>query len=338
MASVRQREGRWQARVVRQGFAPESKTFDSREDAVKWARAIEVEIDRGVFISIKEAERTTLADLLHRYSREVSPQKRASKEDIAKLKWLSKTKVAKLSVANLTPSAIAKHRDERLKVVCTGTVLRDLAVIRSVLNHARREWGFGIENPVERIRMPPASSHRDRVLSDEEESRLLAVLTPGPLRQLDGRFSHFTRSPWVQWVVMLALETAMRRGEILSLQWTNVDLWRRIAHLPLTKNGRPRTVPLSKRAIEVLEALPRSIDGRVFPIARWTVEQVFSGACVRAGLDDFRFHDLRHTATTRMAKKVPNVIELAAITGHSNLSMLKRYYHVTAEELALKLG
>lgn len=124
----------------------------------------------------------------------------------------------------------------------------------------------------------------------------------------------------------------------MSLQWTNVDLWRRIAHLPLTKNGRPRTVPLSKRAIEVLEALPRSIDGRVFPIARWTVEQVFSGACVRAGLDDFRFHDLRHTATTRMAKKVPNVIELAAITGHSNLSMLKRYYHVTAEELALKLG
>lgn len=152
MASLRFRKGRWQARVVRQGFAPESKTFDSRDDAVKWARAIEAEIDRGIFTSIKEAERTTLAELLLRYSREVSPRKRAADADIAKLKWLSKTKVAKLSLANLTPSAIAQHRDERLKVVSTGTVLRDLAVIRSVINHARKEWGFAFENPVERMR------------------------------------------------------------------------------------------------------------------------------------------------------------------------------------------
>ena len=108
--------------------------------------------------------------------------------------------------------------------------------------------------------------------------------------------------------------------------------------MPITKNGRPRTVPVSKRAIEVLAGLSRSSDGRVFPIARWALEQVFAGACQRAGLVNFRFHDLRHTAITWMAKKVPNLIELASITGHSNLSMLKRYYHVTAEELALKLG
>jgi hypothetical protein len=109
MASIRYRQGRWQARVTRQGFAPESKTFDSREDAQKWARAIEAEIDRGVFVSIKEAERTTLAELLLRYSREVSPNKRAAKEDIAKLKWLAKQKVAKLSLANLTPIRFAKR-------------------------------------------------------------------------------------------------------------------------------------------------------------------------------------------------------------------------------------
>ena len=146
MASLRYRKGRWQARVIRQGFAPESRTFDSRNDAIMWARAIETEIDRGVFISLKEAERTTLSELLLRYSREVSPSKRAAKDDIAKLKWLAKTKVAKLSLANLTPTAIAQHRDERLKEVCTGTVLRDLAVIRSVINHARKpRWP--LQNP-----------------------------------------------------------------------------------------------------------------------------------------------------------------------------------------------
>jgi integrase len=338
MATIRKRGDKWQARVQRRGYPEESRSFPNRGDAEKWARAIEAEIDRGVFVSIKEAERTTLADVLLRYSREVSPHKRAAKDDIAKLKWLAKQKVAKLSLANLTPAAIALHRDQRLKSVSTGTVLRDLAVIRSVLNHARKEWGFAFENPVERIRMPASPPNRDRVLSADEENRLLDVLTVGALRNPDGRFSNATRNPWVRWVVLFALETAMRRGEILALQWKHIDIARRTALLPMTKNGRPRSVPLSSKAIEVLSVLPRSIDGRVFPIARWTVEQVFAGACERAGIAGLRFHDLRHTATSRMATKIPNLIELSAITGHANLSMLRRYYHVTAEELARKLG
>lgn len=338
MAAIRKRGDKWQARVRRRGYPEESRSFLNRADAEMWARAIEAEIDRGAYVSIKEAERTTLAAVLLRYSREVSPQKRAAKEDIAKLKWLAKQKVAKLSLANLTPAAIALHRDERLKVVCTGTVLRDLAVIRSVLNHARKEWSIAIENPVERVRLPPQSLHRDRVLTEAEEEKLLEILNVGPLRTALGQFSNSTRNPWIRWMVIFALETAMRRGELLALQWKHVDSARRTAYLPMTKNGRPRSVPLSTKAIGVLTGLPRSIDGRVFPVARWTLEQVFAGACQRAGLVDFRFHDLRHTATTRMAKKIPNLIELSAITGHANLAMLKRYYHVTAEELAIKLG
>ena len=243
-----------------------------------------------------------------------------------------------MNLANLSPKAIAQHRDERLKAVGNGTVLRDLAVIRSVINHARREWGFSIANPVEGVRLPSAPPHRERILSDEEELRLLAALTPGPLRNANGRFSHEARNPWVRWVVAFALETAMRRGEILALQWKNVELVKRTAYLPMTKNGRSRHVPLSSRAIELLRSLPRSIDGRVFPLAHWSVAQVFEAACMRAGIKDMRFHDLRHTATSRMSSKVPNVIELAAITGHSNLAMLRRYYHITAEDLAKKLG
>ncbi|MDD5250476.1 MAG: site-specific integrase [Rhodocyclaceae bacterium] len=338
MATIRKRGNKWQARVQRHGVPEQSRSFLTRLDAEQWARAIETEIDRGVFVSIKEAERTTLADMLLRYAAEVSPTKRAAKEDAAKLKMLARMKVAKLSLVNLTPKAIAAHRDERLKVVSTGTVLRDLAVMRSVLNHARRQWGFAIENPVERVRMPPAPLHRDRVLSEDEELRLLEILTPGLLRGDHGRFASSTRNTWVRPMTIFAIETAMRRGEILSLTWKDVDLQRRVAYLPITKNGRPRAVPLSSRALSTLGCLPRSIDGRVFPVARWTVEQVFEGACSRAGIENLRWHDLRHTATSRLAKKVPNVIELAAITGHSNVGMLKRYYHITAEELALKIA
>lgn len=338
MASIRQRGRRWQARVTRHGYLTETKTFDSYETALKWSRAVETEIDKGFFVSLKEAERTTLKDILDRYAKEVSPTKRAAKDDQAKLAFLGRQKIAKLSLANLTTKAIAQFRDERLAIVSAGTVLRDLAVIRSVLNHCRKEWCLAIDNPVEKIRKPAAPPHRDRVLNQDEERRLLEVLTPGDLRDKAGRFSKETRDCWVKPMVQLALETAMRRGELLALEWKHVELSRRTAHLPVTKNGKARTVPLSTTAVRVLECLPRSIGGRVFPIKRWTVEQVFERATKLAGLAGVHFHDLRHTAATRLAEKVPNVIELAAITGHSNVGMLKRYYHPTAESLALKLG
>jgi integrase len=338
MASIRERKGRWQARITRHGFLPETKSFDTHEGAVKWARAIEAEIDKGVFVSLKEAERTTLGDILLRYAEEVSPTKRSGKDNIAKLKFLARQRFAALSLANLTPKAIAKFRDDRLAVVSPGTVLLDLATIRSVLNHARREWGMAIENPVEKVRKPPAPPHRDRVLSAQEEERLLTALTPGALRNGDGRFTKETRDHWLKPMVIIAIESAMRRGELLALEWKHVDQVRRTAHLPMTKNGRSRTVPLSSRAIRTLQEIPRSIDGRVFPISHWTVEQVFERASKLAGLAGVHFHDLRHTAATRLAEKVPNLIELAAITGHSNVGMLKRYYHPTAENLALKLG
>ena len=189
------------------------------------------------------------------------------------------------------------------------------------------EWGVHIDNPVTMIRKPPQPPGRDRVLSTDEESVLLAALAP------KGR-----RNPYIQPLVRMALETAMRRSELLHLKWEHINLARRIAYLPMTKNGRPRTVPLSSRAIDVLTTLPRSVDGRVFPINIAAMEAAFLRGVRRAALDGLHFHDLRHTATTRLAKKIPNVIELSAITGHASLAMLRRYYHVTAEDLAQKLG
>lgn len=327
MASIRQRGNRWQCRVTRHGFPPETKSFATKAEAETWARSIEVEMDKGAHQNRASVERTTLADVLLRYAEEVTPCKKGAKDEAIRLNALRANKLAKHSLANLSAAAVAKFRDERLKTVSAGTVLRDLALISSVLNHARREWGFPVENAVQAIRKPRQPQGRERVLSHDEEARLLAASAPV------GR-----RSPWLQPLIILALETAMRRGELLALRWEHVSLDKRTALLPDTKNGTRRRVPLSPRAIDTLKHMPRAIDGRVFPISEPALHLRFKLACDRAGIGGLHFHDLRHTATTRLAEKLTNLAELSAVTGHKSLQMLKRYYHPNAEALAEKLA
>jgi len=230
-------------------------------------------------------------------------------------------------MANLSAARVAAYRDERLKEVSGGTVIRELAYISAIVNHARREWGINVPNPVQMVRKPQSPQARSRVLSDEEVSKLLTALEP------TGRRSHWTKP-----AVQLALATAMRRGELLSLRWEDVDLQNRTAFLSDTKNGDSRTVPLSTLAVQVLAELPRHISGAVIPVKFFTLDAAFKRARKRAGLDDVRFHDLRRTAITRMAEKLPNVIELAAVSGHKSLMVLKRYYRPSAQDLAMKLG
>jgi integrase len=146
------------------------------------------------------------------------------------------------------------------------------------------------------------------------------------------------RNSWILPATILSLETEMRRGELLQLRWSNIDLEARTARLPLTKNGSARTVPLSTKAAGMLMDLPRSIDGRVIPVKGNTLHAALKKACVRAGIMDFHWHDLRHTAITRLAEKLPNLIELAAVSGHRRLAMLKRYYHPSAADLARKIA
>jgi integrase len=146
------------------------------------------------------------------------------------------------------------------------------------------------------------------------------------------------RSPWMVPLVAIALETAMRRGELLAMRWEHVNLDARTVVLPVTKNGTARIVPLSSKAITILKTLKTSSCGPVFPISYMTMHNCFVDACKRAEISNLRFHDLRHTAVSRLAERLPNVIELAAVTGHQTIQMLKRYYHPKAEALALKLG
>jgi integrase len=283
-------------------------------------------MDRGQFLSRVEAEHTTFGEVIQRYIKVVTTTKRGCEAETIRLTAILRHRMAKLSMANLTPQVMAEFRDERLLVCRANTVNRDLVVLSSIINHARREWGICVQNPVAMIRKPTIPPGRDRVLSQLEEAALLEVLAPV------GR-----RNPVMQDLVIVAIETAMRRGELLGVRWEHVNLEHRTVFLPLTKNGQPRYVPLSSRAVATLQGIQRRAH-TVFPISIAALEANFYKAVRRAGLIDVRFHDLRHTAASRMASKLPNVIELAAVTGHTSLQMLKRYYHPKASELAKKLG
>jgi integrase len=229
-------------------------------------------------------------------------------------------------MANLTPARIASYRDERVKQVSAGTVIRELAYFSAIINHARREWGINSANPVNMVKKPASPLSRGRVLSSGEIQILLEALAPA------GK-----RNPWTKVAVELALETGMRRGELLSLQWESVDLSERTAFLSDTKNGDSRTVPLSMKALDVLRGLNRDPSGYVIPLKYFTLDASFKRALRKIGLNDVRFPDLRRTAITRMAEKLPNVIELAAVSGHKSLMVLKRYYRPNAKDLAIKL-
>ena len=326
MASIRERSGTWQARVRREGLPDEVKSFATRGEAQKWARHIETSMDGGGYKSPNVADKLLLSDVLQRYGEQVSPTKRGHLTEVIRINALGRTKLAAHSMERLSPGLVAGFRDERLRSVGSGAVIRDLSLLSSVINHARREWGVSIANPCLLVKRPPSPAGRTRVLSAEEETRLLAAVAPV------GR-----RNPEMLPLVQLALQTAMRRGELLALRWEHVDLERRTAYLPAVKNGRPRFVPLSSTAVALLRAVPMTESGRVFSIEPQTVAAAFKRATRRAAVGGLRFHDLRHCATSRMADKLPNVIELASVTGHQSLQMLKRYYHPNAEALAKKL-
>jgi integrase len=196
-------------------------------------------------------------------------------------------------------------------------------VLSRLFTIARKEWGMdGLSNPVQSLRRPRLPKGRDRRLVGGEEDRLKACCPP-----------------WLLPIVTVAIETAMRRNELLMMRWEDVNLQARTVHLRDTKNGEARTVPLSTVALQVLRELPRNIQGGpVFTVGDSYLSHTFLECCRKAGIDGLRFHDLRHEATSRLFEKGLSMMEVATITGHKTLQMLKRYTHLRASELALRLG
>ena len=327
MATIEKRGQFWRVKIRRTGLPSQTRTFDNRTQAQQWARGVESEIDKGIVVDRRIAQRISLAEVLERYRREVTPTKRGSADENLRLKAMAQRPFARIKMSALTSSQLAAYRDERLKVVSGATVNREFSVLSHAIDTARREWDVYLPtNPCTLVRRPPQGRPRDRRLQGDEEKRLLAACRGA-------------RNKWLVHFVALAIETGMRRGELLGLLWDNVDLERRTAFLPVTKNGESRGVPLSSRAIEVLRALPPSTNGRVFAeLTREALKQSFNRAARRAGITGLRVHDLRHEATSRFFEKGLNVMEVASVTGHKTLQMLKRYTHLSVTDLATRLG
>ena len=326
MAQIEKRgDLQWRARIKKKGFPEQSKTFFSKKDAEDWAKVVESEMIRGTFISRAESEKVTLGELVDRYLREVTPRKKNWKSE-TEIMGRIKEKFGQYALVALQSKDIAEYRDDLLQKRAASTVCHYLNAISVVVDTALKEWGYVLPaNPVRNVRRPSQPSGRDRRLSPEEEQALLD----------ECRKSNNT---WLEPVVLLATETALRQGEIFKLTWKHVDLKKRIAHVPESKNGEARTIPLTTHAAAVLDALPRSVDGRVIQARQDALRKCFERAAARAGIKNLRFHDLRHEATSRLFEKGLNPMEAASVTGHKTLAMLKRYTHLRAEDLAKKLG
>lgn len=321
MASIQKRGARWRARVLLPDGSRPSNTFRTRAEALAWAQALEAgQIESPV-------ETRTLRDALARYAREVAPTHKGERWEVIRCASLERDPMADKRLAGLTTADLADWRDRRLKQVAPASVRREMNLLRSVLEVARKEWGWLRRNPIDDVRRPsPPASRKRRVSQAEAEAVALALGYDGGVPETD---SQRIALAW-----LFALETAMRSGEILGLTWA--DVGEKSVALPATKNGDKREVPLSSRAREILALLPR--DGStVFNLDARSRDALFRKARNRTGIADLHFHDSRAEAIWRLSKKL-DVMELARVIGHRDLRSLLIYYQASAAELADKLG
>ena len=326
MASIRKRGSSWQVQVRRDGFPALSKTFSTKADAVAWAREKERAIDLAELpTTLRDLKGITVGDLLLRYEQSVTPTKRGAEVERYRLGTLRSHSVASIALSRLSPASIAAYRDDRLKVVQPGTVRRELAILQHCFEVARREWGLALgSNPVQQITLPDCAKPRERRLEGDEAESILYALSRS--------------SPWyLKPLIILAIETGMRRGELVSILWKDVDLNARTVRVTKTKNGHPRTVPLTPTAVETLASLPRN-DARVFPVTANAVRLAWERLRKRAEVTDLRLHDLRHEAVSRFFELGLSTPEVALISGHRDPRMLARYTHLRPEAIAAKLA
>lgn len=360
MATIRKRgEYSWEAQIRRKGHPTLTKTFLYKADAESWARMVESEIERGVFISRTEAENTTLDEALVRYESEISANKAGVEKEKYFIRRFRADKLAQRSMATIRSADIAAWRDKRLQEVAASTVRRELVLLSHVFSIARREWGMeSLQNPVETTSKPKQPKGRDRRVSAEE---IDAICTESQSLELPA-------------IIRIAVETGMRRSEIAGICWEHIDFADRTVFLEHTKNGEERNVPLSTAAIATLQAIQEDVraqrkkaeaidtplEGPVFKARPNTITQAFIRAVERARANHLKtriaagikeselqsdsfllgitFHDLRHEATSRLFELGRfDVMEIASITGHKSLVMLKRYTHLKASNLAKKL-
>lgn len=321
MATYRKRGKKWQAIIRRLGSAPISRGgFHSKLAAQEWA----VPIERDLLAGRYNPSKHTLQDALDRYAREVSPKKRGARWEAFRLAAFQRSTMAGTPLSRLTEDDIARWREDRLQEVSGATVRREMNLWQSVFEVARKEWKWIERNPVVDVKKPPSPRSRQRGVRQAEIDALAKHFTAAGMREVFDGF-------------LLGIETAMRAGELWSLERSQIDLAQGVARLTKTKNGDAREVPLSPAAIAIMERL--LADGRdvLFSVPPASRDALFRKGRKAAGIEDLHFHDSRSEGVSRLSK-VFDVLELARVVGHRDIRSLMHYYRTDAADLAKRLA
>jgi integrase len=327
MATLDKRGARsWRARVRVPGFGIKSRTFDTKAEAQVWADRIEGRLRAGIDTVPNISIEPTLGEALDRYEKEITPHKKGHEQERRRIAAWRKHPMATTKLSRLTVQHFVQFRDERIKTGRAGNTVRlDLALISNLYNIARIEWGMPyLANPIANLRQPKMGRGRDRRLSAAEAERFRQAIQGGYNKLIPA-------------LVEFAVETAARQGELLRLEWGDIDQDRRMMILRDTKNGEDRRVPLSQGAMAVLGQFDRQSGERVFPTTRDAIAAAWKRILARAKIADYRFHDLRHEATTRLFERGLEVMEVQRITGHKTLSMLMRYTQMDVSRIVRRL-
>jgi len=323
VATFRKRNNKWQAIVRHHSIGTKAQSFKSKSQAKRWAYELETALESGLYGKLCPSK-ITLSDLLDKYLNEITPKKRGREPETRRIKRLLNDTVSRYRLNELSSHRLAEFRDRRLSDGVRACQY-DLVIIRHCINLAINEWGLMLDkNPADNLKKPSSNPARERRLSSDE---LLALI----------KASSHTRNPHIVPIFLCALETGMRRGEILSLEWQNIDFEKRIAFLPLTKNGTNREVPLSSKAAKILETQKTKKHHVPFPITDNAFRLAWDKLKKRAAISNLKFHDLRHEAISRFFEAGLSLAEVATISGHKDPKMLFRYTHLKAEDIAAKL-
>lgn len=324
MATIRKLKSKKFLAEVRKLGQYKSKTFPTKTQAMAWAAETEQSLCPDSLVSGK-----TLGDIFKRYRDDISPQKKSWRTEHNRLNKFMRHDLAVVPLADIKQSHFHEWIADALTSLKTSSVNRDLNLLSAVFEQGKR-WSWTDSNPIRGIKRPKNPEPRDRRISEKEIKRILDALL------FDGKTVTKQRDE-IAIAFLLALETAMRQGEIWGLEWDDVYLEKRFVRLHETKNGTKRDVALSTEAVRLLNLLLPTDNARVFSSNQQSSATIFRRSLILSGIKALTFHDTRHEALTRLARKL-DVLDLARMVGHRDPRSLMIYYNATAEEIAQRLG
>ncbi len=325
MATIRKRKGRWYVEIRKVGYPKVYRTFFEKTTALKFAKDIETQMDKNIFEDYSGTAGLTLKVLLIKYRNEITANKKGVDEETSKINVLLKNKVCLHSLMALRSHHLYSFKTEWSKTRSAATVNKYINLMSHAWTTARKVWGIALppQNPFELVTLDKEAPPRDRVLTREEYQKLLQACS----------LSHYA---YLKDAVEFAYLVGARQGEILRLKYEHINFERKVCTFYDTKNGEDRTVPLSDYILNILKN--HRFGPFVFNVLKRRLRKHFDIAKRKAGITNFRFHDLRACFCTNALLSGWTIPQVATVTGHKDWSQLKRYARIKADDLVDKIN